>query len=166
MEGACAWRVQRTLDPRGYLIDGSAGTVYGVRFDLARAEIIGAPIPVIHGAAITSLGALNLGAANDGTLVYVPASTLTSQQSLVWIDRQGQKTPVGAPPRMYIYPRVSPDGSRIIMSSQDEDYDLWSWDIRKTTLTRLTFEAGQDSFPAWTPDGKNTRALAPAWARC
>jgi len=49
---------------------------------------------------------------------------------------------------------VSPDGVRIVRSSQDEDYDLWSWDIRSTTLTRLTFEAGQDSFPAWTPDGK------------
>jgi len=35
-----------------------------------------------------------------------------------------------------------------------ENQNVWVWDVVRETLTRLTFEEGENSWPVWTPDGK------------
>jgi Tol biopolymer transport system component len=50
--------------------------------------------------------------------------------------------------------RISPDGSRVAVERQDEENDLWVWDIARETLTRLTIDAGFDVMPLWTPDSR------------
>jgi serine/threonine-protein kinase len=72
----------------------------------------------------------------------------------VWVDRAGREEPLVAPPRAYMHPRLSPDGTRIAVYIQDQEQDLWMWDLRRATLTRLTFAPGIDWFPLWSPDGK------------
>jgi Tol biopolymer transport system component len=72
----------------------------------------------------------------------------------MWVDRQGRETPIAAPPRPYVYPRIGPDGSRVLVYVAAQTFDLWVWDIARLTLTRLTFTPGFDFYPAWTPDGK------------
>jgi serine/threonine-protein kinase len=72
----------------------------------------------------------------------------------VWVDREGREEPLPVPPRQYQFPRLSPDGTRAAVSTLDEEQDLWVWDLRRATLTRLTFEPGVDSSPLWTPDGR------------
>ena len=37
---------------------------------------------------------------------------------------------------------------------QDQEQDIWVWDLGRTTLTRVTFDPGYDSYPVWTPDGR------------
>ena len=64
--------------------------------------------------------------AANGTLVYVPGGVATgAQSSLVWVDRQGQETPVPAPPRSYVYPRLSPNGTRLAFFIADKELDIW-----------------------------------------
>jgi Tol biopolymer transport system component len=70
------------------------------------------------------------------------------------VDRKGQEEPIKAPPRAYVYARLSPDGTRIAVDIRDQDNDIWIWDIARETLTRLTFEAGFNRGPVWTPDGR------------
>ena len=73
---------------------------------------------------------------------------------MVWVDRTGQTQPVGAEPRVYGWGRVSPDGTRVAVDTLGENNsDVWVYDLARETLTRLTFDAAQDSFPLWTPDG-------------
>jgi serine/threonine-protein kinase len=72
----------------------------------------------------------------------------------VWVDRAAREEPLAAPPRAYTQPRLSPDGTRIAVSISDQEQDTWIWDLRRATLTRLTFAQGIDWFPLWTPDGK------------
>ena len=72
----------------------------------------------------------------------------------MWVDRQGRETPIPAPPRAYVYPRLSPDGTRVAVSATDQEYDIWVWDLGRTTLTRVTFDPGFDAYPVWTPDGR------------
>src|SRR5207248_711975 len=52
--------------------------------------------------------------------------------------------PIPAPPRAYIYPRLSPDGTRVALDVRDQDSDVWIWDFTRTTLTRLTFDPRPD----------------------
>jgi len=91
----------------------------------------------------------------NGTLVYVPGGVgggLT--RSLAWVSRQGREEPIKAPPRAYILPRLSPDGSRVALDIRDQENDIWVWDLKRETLARLTFDPGADQGPVWTPDSR------------
>ena len=73
----------------------------------------------------------------------------------MWVDRQGQETPIpAAPPRNYAFPRLSPDGTRIAIYIPDQEIDIWMWDPAHATLTRATFDPGVEVFPVWPPDGR------------
>ena len=141
----------------GYLVYGSAGTLRAVAFDLTRGETRGTPVPVVPEVVTTPFGALDAVVAADGTLAYVSRSGETgvsAPRTLVWVDRQGRETPIPAPPRGYMYPRLSPDGTRVAVFAADQQLDLWLWNLARATLTRLTFEPGLDLLPVWTPDGR------------
>ena len=98
----------------GHLVYAAAGTLRAVPFDLASLETRGTPVPVVPDVVTTPYGAVDAVVAGDGTLAYVSGSVAgASARTLVWVDRQGRETPIPAPPRAYVYPRLSPDGTRV-----------------------------------------------------
>jgi serine/threonine-protein kinase len=140
--------------PSGHLVYAAAGTLRAVAFDLARLETRGTPVPVVPEVMTTSTGSVDAVVAGDGTLAYVSGRVAGTSRTLVWVDRQGRETPIPAPPRAYVYPRLSPDGTRVAVSTGDQELDLWVWDLRRTTLTRATADPGLDTLPVWTPDSR------------
>ena len=140
----------------GHLVYVAAGTLHAIRFDPNRLETQGTAVPVLPQLAVTGNGAGDFAVAADGTLVYVnaPGSLGATERTLVWVDRMGKEEPVGTPPRAYEHPRLSPDGTRVAIYSADQENDIWIWDLGRATLTRLTFDPGQDKFPLWTPNGR------------
>ena len=142
----------------GHLVYVADGTVLAVAFDVTQMATRSTAVPVVTGAVATSYRAANMAVASAaGTLVYADApgsAVAAGARSLVWVDRDGGEEPVATPPRAYVYPRLSPDGTRVAVSAADEEQDLWSWDLKQRTLTRLTFDPAFDSFPEWTPDGR------------
>ncbi|HEX6464369.1 MAG TPA: serine/threonine-protein kinase, partial [Vicinamibacterales bacterium] len=98
--------------PSGHLVYSAAGTLRAVAFDVSRLTVAGASTLVVPQARTTVAGGVDAGLAADGTLVYVAGGLMNSlARTLVWVDRQGRETPIGAPPRAYFFPRVSPDGT-------------------------------------------------------
>ena len=80
---------------------------------------------------------------------------LGAQRTLVWIDRQGREEPTNAPLDGYLYPRLSPDGTRVALQVIGvQNWDIWIWDLARQTKTRFTFDAPPDQYPVWTPDGR------------
>src|SRR5262249_56148090 len=73
---------------------------------------------------------------------------------LAWMDRQGHEEAIAAPPRAYLYPRLSPDGSQAALDIRDQQLDIWIWNFARQMLTRLTTDPTPDQMPAWSPDGK------------
>jgi serine/threonine-protein kinase len=73
---------------------------------------------------------------------------------MVWVDRDGREETIDAPPRAYMYARVSPDGTRVALDVRDQESDIWVWNVAGETLTRLTFDAAGDAYGHWTPDGE------------
>jgi serine/threonine-protein kinase len=140
----------------GHLVYVAAGTLRAIAFDPARLETHGTAVPLLPRLAVNNSGGGDFGVATDGTLVYVDTagSLGMNARTLVWVDRTGKEAPVAAPPRAYEHPRLSPDGTRLALSSGDQENDLWIWDLGRATLTRLTLDPGQDSFPLWTPNGR------------
>jgi serine/threonine-protein kinase len=148
LEGAVAARYV----PTGHLVYVQGGTLMAVAFDLEQLEVTGDPIPTLQGVmqASGTDDVAHLTFSDTGTLVYVPAdSSARAGRTLAWVDRKGAVEPLAAPPREYGRVDLSPDGQRVAVTSGGE---VWIYDIRRETLTRLTFERG--SMPLWTPDGK------------
>jgi hypothetical protein len=139
----------------GHLVYAAAGTLRAVRFDLARLEVVGDPVPVVEYVMVGSTGAANYAVSRSGSLVYAPSGA--RGRSLVWVDRHGHETTIKAPPRAYAMPRISPDGTRVALDIRDQENDIWIWDLARETLTRLTSDPGLDEEPVWTSDG--TRLL-------
>ena len=141
--------------PSGHLIYVAAGTLRAIAFDPNQLETHGTAVPVLPRLATTSNGSGDFQVSADGTLVYVdaPTSLATNARTLVWIDRTGKEEAIAAPPRAYNQPQLSPDGTRVALSSVDQENDVWIWDFRRSTLTRLTLDAGFDAYPVWTKDG-------------
>jgi len=140
----------------GHLLYAAANTLRAVAFDPVTLETRGSPIPVVPEVVTTGGlgGGVDAVVAGDGTLAYVRAVGLDiGPRTFVWVDRQGRETTIPAPPRTYLYPRIGPDGARVVAWSNDQESDLWLWDLTRLTLTRLTFNPGQDLYPVWMPDG-------------
>jgi len=129
--------------------------VMAIAFDLAQLETRGTPVPVVPTVLTTPFGAVDAVAAGNGTLAYASGvNMVTAPRTLIWMDRQGREIPIPAPARPYGFPRLSPDGTRVVLYAQDGDQDLWVWDFARSTLTRLTFDPGLEQSGVWAPDGR------------
>ena len=142
--------------PTGHLVYVQAGTLMAVAFDIDELETTGTPISIFQGIMQPGRSPAypHLTFSDTGTLVYLPADTSRNlSRTLVWVNQKGAVEPLGAPPGHYFSPRFSPDGQRVVVSIfSGGQWDIWVYDIRRDTLTRLTFERGRA--PLWTPDGK------------
>jgi eukaryotic-like serine/threonine-protein kinase len=142
--------------PSGHLVYIAAGALRAIPFDLNRLETHGSAVSMLPLLSTTVAGAGDLAVANDGTLVYVdlPGGVTVNARTLVWVDRTGKEEAIGAPPRAYNQPRLSPDGTRVAVWSNDQTSDIWIWDLERKTLTPLTLDPGEDQHPLWTHDGQ------------
>ena len=92
--------------------------------------------------------------ARNGTLAYVTGGTEAAPRTLVWVDRHGREEAIAAPARPYVATRLSPDGRHVALEIEDQDHDIWVWDLTRKTLTRVTTDPGLDQSPVWMPDGR------------
>jgi len=90
---------------------------------------------------------------DTGTVAYVRSYPRRYERRLVWVDRSGQVEALPAPPRPYYDPRISPDGSRLAVSAEEETERIWIYDFARPTLTALTTGDSSSQAPAWTRDG-------------
>ena len=141
--------------PTGHLVYTREETLLAVPFDLAKLEVTGGPVPIVEGVQqAEASGAAQFSFSNSGSLVYLPSGQEVLSTTLVWVNRQGQMTPLAENQRSYQHPRLSPDGKRIAGGIRSgTDLDIWIYDIDRDTHTRLTFE-GVNGRPVWTLDGK------------
>ena len=139
--------------PTGHLVYGVMGTLRAVAFDLGRLEVVGTPLPVLEGVVTTAVGAADIAVAANGSLVYVPGDARSAGlKSVVSVDRQGRALPLpGLAPGPYRDVRVSLDGDRLALAT---DTDVWTYDVVRATLSRLTTDPAADTRPLWTPDGQ------------
>ena len=138
----------------GHLVYAAAGALWATTFDLKRLAVAGTPTQVLSPIVVSAAGAADFDVARDGTLVYVAGEGSAVKRALVWVDRQGREEPINAPPRAYLAPRISPDGSRVAIDVRDQDGDIWIWDFKRQALSRATFSAAADRYPVWTADGQ------------
>jgi serine/threonine-protein kinase len=143
----------------GHLVYVKGATLMAIPFDPARLETNGTPVMVLPRLATKPYGNGVFDVTDDGTLVYVePDARDTTSRSLVWVDRQGLEKPLSSslPSRPYGQPRLSPDGTRVAVSIEDRENDIWVWDIAgQAPLRQLTSGPLMDFFAVWTTDSRH-----------
>jgi Tol biopolymer transport system component/tRNA A-37 threonylcarbamoyl transferase component Bud32 len=120
-------------------------------------------------------GVVDLTVAREGRLVYARAPA--SENRVVWVDRDGTESPIDpdAPIRDARFLSLSPDGSRLAVSTvEEESRDLgqvWIKELPRGPYGRLTFEGDVNFRPEWSPDGStivfisNRGGSRDAWRR-
>jgi serine/threonine-protein kinase len=141
--------------PSGHVIFASNGMLNAAAFDRPTGELRGAPValPGTQIGTTADFASAEFAVSANGTLVSLAPRPL-SDSTLLWVDRHGREEPVGVPPGPYVYPRVSPDGTRIALDWGGPDRDLWTWDLGRRTLTRITDDPAEDMLPIWSLDGR------------
>jgi DNA-binding winged helix-turn-helix (wHTH) protein/Tol biopolymer transport system component len=148
--------------PSGHLVFLHRGALMAARFDLARFEIIGQPVPVIASVMqalnvyhqLFNTGAGQISTSDTGSLVYVPGGIFPEQENqLVWVDRGGLVEPVIPEKAAFGSISLSPDGKRIAYLTTGKERGLWTYEIDRGVRALVT-EGSVFPPPIWTPDSK------------
>ncbi len=127
-------------------------------FDPRTARVTGAAVELERGVSNYSISHIpQFSVCATGVLAYITDRTQINRE-LVLVDRAGVVTPLGTPPRPYIQPRVSPDGTRLAMwlETHESSYsaEIWTYDLRTKQLTRQPTGDAASYRPLWSPDGQ------------
>jgi Tol biopolymer transport system component len=143
--------------PGGWLLRTRGQTLVAERLDLNRQMVTGDPIVVAEPVAMAGgLGGLvktpAVSVSATGLVAY-RAGTATRQQ-LTWFDRTGKTLGTLGPPDDDLSGMsISPDGLRAAVVREGQG-NTHLWLIDRVRSTRLTFGAGLDGYPLWSPDGQ------------
>jgi Tol biopolymer transport system component len=118
------------------------------QFDPATMKTSGSPEQVLENVPSRSEAVPPADVSAAGMIVYAPGAAV---RSLVWVSRTGVEEPVVAETRGFLNPRLSPDGSRIVVQAGG----VWVLDLRRKAFQLLpTQYTASNAFPTWLPDGQ------------
>jgi serine/threonine-protein kinase len=136
--------------PTGHILfDETEGRMRLVPFDLGRLRLSGNAVPAFEAFRSSGGGPAQVAVSATGTLVYVAGGF---NRTLARIDHNGRETTLPFPPRGYRFPRVSPDGSQLVITVDPRPSQVWLLDLARGTSIPVT--AGGHSIAAvWSPTG-------------
>jgi serine/threonine protein kinase/Tol biopolymer transport system component len=133
--------------PDGHLFFYRDGRLLAMTFDLTSQNVTGTPMPVLETVPDLGGGTPVGDVSPAGLLVFAPDS---AQRRLVWVSREGAEEVVSDQARSYVNPRLSPDGTRIVVQAGS----IWVHDLRRKAIERVaTLSTAANAFPMWMPDG-------------
>jgi eukaryotic-like serine/threonine-protein kinase len=143
----------------GHLTFVRGTTLFAMPFDLSRLQVTGGEVPVVEDVSVIGPpGTADYSVSASGVLTYF-SSPGSAGTTLAWADRTGQtKVLPGQSRQLWGTGRLSPDGRLVVngITTDKGGQDIWTYDVERGTLTRLSFGRGTDAndYPIWTPDGR------------
>jgi len=131
------------------------GTLFAQRFDEKGLQLAGNAVPLVHGVLFYAPTGVSQHDAGGDELVWADAKQSTA---LTWIDHTGHVLGEALPPAAYVQGRISPDGNRLVTSvvaAGTLTGDIYTADLQRKSLTRLTFADHDHGRPVWSPDGRS-----------
>ncbi len=142
----------------GYLIFMRDKILMAQKFDPTGFKVAGEPQPITDKVrSFENTGGANFSVSHEGTLI-MGTNDRSSQSELKWFDRTGRELGTIGEPGRYGNIAISPNGTQIAYTVEDDKnskFDIWIYELNRKVASRLTFEADNEMFPIWTPDGQN-----------
>ena len=144
----------------GHILYALGGNLYAVPFDVGAKKVTGQPVPVLEGVRRGLMGAVgtaHYAFSKTGVLAYLPgpSASVTSTLDLTLTNRAGVSEPLGLPSAPYEYPRVSPDGRRVAVGTDDgKEGIVWIYDLNKSSAIRRLTLGGKERYAIWSADGQ------------
>ena len=151
-------------DPVGVVLIAVPDGVRAHRFDTRTRRLVGDPRLINVRAGVSTPYAATMLGASQGTLAFsgAPISRATRLMSAA---RDGSDVRILSEREPYNWPRLSPDGTRIVLQRVDQRRgtpDLWVKDLNRGTETRVTSPPNHAGLPVWSPGSDR---LAFLWGR-
>jgi Tol biopolymer transport system component len=142
--------------PSGQVLFVQNGVLMKKLLDTAKLEVSSDATPVADSVAVDAIYLSAISVSDNGTLVYRSGSAFNESRQLATYDRTGKLIDRIGPVGRYIGMDWSPDGKQLAVHRHDgTGGDIWLFELMRGTMSRLTFDAGQDnSMPIWSADGK------------
>ena len=142
--------------PSGHVVFIHEGTLFALPFDLKKMEPAGQAVPVLeHIMSSSDTGGAQFSVSENGALAFVQGIQSGVPVFIEWMGRDGKMQPLRKTPGEFYTMDFSPDGKRLAMEIQDGTRrDIWTYDLQRDTLTRLTFGGVSNFSPVWTPDAQ------------
>jgi serine/threonine-protein kinase len=145
--------------PLGLLYDqlvyiSPAGGLMAIGWDRGATRPVGEPVQMDEGLLFDPTAGVKASLSASGSIVYLKGRAQV--QPVITAGGDTPSVPLLKEPGTYANARFSPDGSRVavsVFSPTVGSTDIWIYDIRRNTFTRLTTE-GENIRPEWSPDGK------------
>jgi len=139
--------------PPGYLLYIDQTTLMARPFDARGLKFTGQAVPIAGRVGRGGFGYGQFAVSQAGVLAYrTEAGTPLSQ--MVWVNRKGQNLGTVGQPGYYSDPALSPDGTKLAVSvGKAGKGDLWVYNLKHGTASRLTFNPADDINPVWSEDG-------------
>jgi DNA-binding winged helix-turn-helix (wHTH) protein/Tol biopolymer transport system component len=126
------------------------GMLMAAAFDASQLKIAGQPVALGWRA---SDRAAQFAVSRVGTLVAAPFRSSASAE-LAWLSSDGKLAPLPATAQHLGFASLSADGRRFAALTRDDPRaDVWSVDVERGAVTRLTFD-GEHLAPVATPDAR------------
>ena len=145
----------------GYLLFLRDATLMAQKFDPDRLELAGDAVPIAERVQIGGpSGATGPYAVSEnGILAYISGDPLGvgNPSQLTWVGRDGRPVGMLGDAAPYADVELSHDATRAVVSVLDpaqRTADLWIFDIARGLRTKLTFAAGNEGYPVWSPDDR------------
>jgi Tol biopolymer transport system component len=139
----------------GYLLFWRGGSLRAQAFDTRVMALAGDPFIVGPQARLQpKAGVAQFTASQNGILAYHREKGATQKSRLLLRDRAGVKVGTVGPEGNFYSPRISHDGSRVVVDNSDvgNNGDIWIYSLSTPAATRLTPDAVNESRPIWSPD--------------
>ena len=140
----------------GHIVYARDDALMAVPFNLQQLAVTGPPVQLVGDvSSAMDFARVEYAVSDNGTLVYLPGGDSSVRATLISADRNGTFSPVTTrlPPRLFLNVMFSPDGQRILVKIGGANDSAWVYDMRRDSLSRLTFK-GNLVWGSWSGDGQ------------
>ncbi len=132
-------------------------TLFAQPFDPTRLELSGEPVPVTDQVGSFAAATAGLFSVSEAGVLAYRVGPGGDQRVLTWFDPDGKPLGTAGEKGSYMRPAISPDGMRIavtVFERENGNSNIWVMDLGSGRSTKITFNAGRNDYPVWSPDGK------------
>jgi serine/threonine protein kinase/Tol biopolymer transport system component len=137
----------------GHLMYAQSGNLFARPMSIAETSFAGTALPLsadVYTRVVTDALIAQFALSDNGALAFI--SGQPPDWTLMAVDRAGRELALLADtPKMYRYPRFSPDGHRIAVTVEEQRTDVWI--VNEPGSIRKLTKSGSNMLPVWTPKG-------------